>query len=371
MKINKISLAAVIILVLSLAACSKQSDSSPSATGNAPTKTRTATQTQTASGTTIFTATYSPTATDTATVTETSTMQDTNTDTPTETDTPTSSVSPTKTATATDTDTATDTPTNTNTGTVTETPTDTDTTTETYTRTPTATAIVTFTTTGTFTPTQTATTAPLTMLFQQLINPSPSYAGCRDTFINTSGGGAYNFGKCTYLYIGSTSSGANKYRTLVYFDISPMPAGATIVSAKLVMTVFTAGADADTNTLNAYAATTSWLEGTGSSCSGAVTNDGATWLKSDGVTAWTAGGDFNPAPIATPVTKTFSDYSVVQINLDPSVVQGWFDTPASNLGMMIKFNNESTGASNIVGFLSSNQTSLGEKPTLTVKYYLP
>lgn len=133
--------------------------------------------------------------------------------------TPTSTATPTWTATATNTPTATATPTATR---VTPTPVSTATATMTPTSTPTATptATPTSTATATHTPTWTATPAPEVVVFSPVA----------DAFV-WSTSPTTNYGDVGSVYAGSTSSDSMR-RALFHFDLSSMPAGATVLTAK-------------------------------------------------------------------------------------------------------------------------------------------
>ncbi len=141
------------------------------------------------------------------------------------TPTPTASSTPTNTPTATNTPISS--PTGTNTPLVTNTPTNTATNTATPTRThtPTNTSVATNTPTQTFTPT--ATSAVNTVTLQ------PNGTEGLDTFIFSSSA-ASNYGTLTYMGVGEDNSVINSVgRSLLKFDLSSLPANATITSATL------------------------------------------------------------------------------------------------------------------------------------------
>jgi hypothetical protein len=322
-----------------------------------PTETPLNTSTYTVTDTNTITST--PTVADTATLTQTDTPTETplNTSTYTVTDTITDTPTDTDTATHTITVTPTETPQNTSTYTVTDTytatntPVDTDTATNTMTPTQTDVPIE--------TPTQTATLGPVTMEFQKGVLPSSAYAGSSDTTINSINGATMIEGGCDYIELMTVAGGY--FYGILKFDISAIPPGSTVISAKVELTAYSVGSSV---TYNVYPLMKDWLEGV--LCFG-PSSVFANW-STTGITPWAAPGglsgiDYSSTSagngiIATPAgTKS-------TINLTLSVVQAWVDSSASNYGLFIKSN-----SSNYVTVYSKEATTASYRPKLTISYY--
>ena len=160
-----------------------------------------------------------------------------------------------------------------------------------------------------------------------------------------------------------------KLRDLVFMDVSGVtPTNAAVVRAYL--TLYTAaGSGNSALTITAYALTGGFNEGAGD-CTGVVDYIlSATWM-----TRWiTPGGDYGRA-ISGPKLYTLSAYGSFpfQLDLDPSVVQGWISNPGTNSGMLLK-SGELTDTSNYVAFVTKDDTlySVDKKPKLTIIYTIP
>jgi hypothetical protein len=125
-----------------------------------------------------------------------------------------------------------------------------------------------------------------------------------DTSIFNTGGTSNGIG--TELYCGRTGGGGGGaiQRSPIRFDLSSIPAGATIVDAQLTLTLLQAGSGAGTETHTVHRITGAWGEA-GSDAQGGT---GAPALPGDATwahrvfpdLAWlTEGGDFAAAPSAT------------------------------------------------------------------------
>jgi len=119
----------------------------------------------------------------------------------------------------------------------------------------------------------------------------------KDTMLDsTAGQESWNYGSSSQITITQST------RALFYFDLSSIPAGATIQNATLVLwgtnlnyTVYKGG-------YAVYPVTRSWSEGTGVGTANSAVIDGATWAESSFGSGWTTpGGDYGAvgAPNAT------------------------------------------------------------------------
>lgn len=165
-------------------------------------------------------------------------------------------------------------------------------------------------------------------------------------------------------------------RGLIMFDLSSIPAGATItaVTLRMVMNRTVSGA----NAVSLHRLNEAWGEGASDAGSGGDGNGttaelgDATWpcSFSDGAgscnTSWTtAGGAFQPAASATtsvggPAAYTWSSAQMI------TNVQGWLNTPATNFGWIIICAEGTPGSAK--RFSSRTNPIVPDRPTLTVTY---
>jgi len=207
----------------------------------------------------------------------------------------------------------------------------------------------------------------------------------QDNYNNSDGGGPA-------LYAGTNGSMSPR-RSLLYFDVAGnIPAGATITSVQLVLTLAQVagsgmgeGAGAP-QTIRLYPVTQSWGEGTNGSGStimmsggGFAANAGdATWdarfFSTTSPTLWNLpGGDFVSTASAsstvsgTTVNIPFYWGSTAQLVAD---VQGWYGNPSSNYGWILK-NDDETDARTFYAFYSrEGNSNASETPQLIITYTL-
>lgn len=167
-------------------------------------------------------------------------------------------------------------------------------------------------------------------------------------------------------------------RGLVEFDLSSIPANATIVSAQVTLHLTRAVSAGDTQSL--HRVTASWGEGTSNTGDetlnagggGDVSTAGdATWLHRffSGTNWASAGGDFNAAPSASATVDNIAGpYSWSGAGLVADV-QAWLADPASNHGWMVR--GVETGLANAKRFASKDNPDAGLRPKLTIGYTVP
>lgn len=204
-----------------------------------------------------------------------------------------------------------------------------------------------------------------------------SYAGTEDTSIfsestNTNGGGPH-------LFSGRTAGAANR-RALLRYDLSAIPAGSTIVSAQIELTVSLQPTVPRTDPFRLHRLTGGWGEGIASSGepggSGAPPAAGdATWVSSfHGTSTWsTPGGDFIATPSATANVSSAAlnnkgTWTGTALTQD---VQDWIDGTHANHGWIL-VGNESV-LQTAIRFYSSEHTTAtaGQRPRLTIDYTPP
>jgi hypothetical protein len=184
--------------------------------------------------------------------------------------------------------------------------------------------------------------------FQKNNYPSSTYAGCADTYLY-QGNPTINFGDGPI----SVGTDGNAARLLIRFDISALSQSNVTVS-KVYLT-FTNQDVVGSNFVTAYALTR------------AFTESGATWDTYNGINSWTgpgAQGDYNTTPASDRVQL---QGAVTMLTIDAGTVQSWINNPAGNYGLLLKADNETTGA-NYTYVYSNESVIAGTYPKLTVYY---
>lgn len=158
---------------------------------------------------------------------------------------------------------------------------------------------------------------------------------------------SYSNGAGPFLYIGSIASGSPR-RALMRFDVSAIPAGATITAASVAVTIAKAArlsSESDPGRLHRL--TASWGEGASSTIGGtgtSATPQDATWRyrfygnPPVGVprVEWTVpGGDFVATPSAERNVGVNGRYVFASTPGLVADVQAWVNTPASNHGWIL------------------------------------
>jgi hypothetical protein len=209
-------------------------------------------------------------------------------------------------------------------------------------------------------------------------------------------------GKGPALFAGADGS-SNRKRSLVAFDVSSIPTGATVET--VTMTLYLAqvagsgggsggGGSFPNRTIRLYALQQNWTEGTsGSPTSASVGGSGqgypivpgdVTWdYATSATTPWNAGGpnlhggNFAAAESAAPTFTTFTTlnapfaWSSAGMIAD---VQAWVNGSKPNYGWLLKSDLED-GATSFLGFWSREGAAangnLGIAPSLSVTYSVP
>ena len=179
-------------------------------------------------------------------------------------------------------------------------------------------------------------------------------------------------------------------RGLLEFNLSSIPAGATITNVQLTLTLGQFSGAFTSGTIDFYDLTRSWVQGTvestasniGGTGNGAAANPGdATWTdvsySSTTPTLWTtAGGDHSftssgaLSVTSAAVGSSYTAPSTAQMVAD---VQGWVNNPATDFGWEL-INADETDSSTVFGFYSSewDNTHFGgsstQVPALQITY---
>ena len=163
-----------------------------------------------------------------------------------------------------------------------------------------------------------------------------------------------NYGGADYLQVHDNGSDWQQY-PLIRFELSGLPAGASVHSARLELRMQSLNAP---GSATVHQVSRSWVEGTKS---GGGTPDGATWGDYDGVNAWTsAGGDYNASAVAE--TAINGGETWVSWEIAP-LVERWL-AGEPNHGLLIK----PDSALDQAKFASKEDSDATVHPKLTITY---
>ena len=183
--------------------------------------------------------------------------------------------------------------------------------------------------------------------------PVASVGASQDTYIELKPpNDTKNFGTSTSLVADRET--ADLQRVLVQFDLSAIPANATINSATLKMQATQIGGALN---IGVYGIQESWSEGVKDGAS-----DAANWTERATATPWTsAGGTFDPTAVASINTNAVGQHSWDITSL----VQAWVDGSNTNNGVMI---GSPDGGGNRTVTYDSRETVGGTAPVLVIDY---
>ncbi len=172
-------------------------------------------------------------------------------------------------------------------------------------------------------------------------------------------------GTCDRLYIETIDK---RTRSLLKFNFSSIPAGATITAAQLRL-VRTGGNNTAQN-IGAYRLTNSWNEGLLCAQNPTLASNGATWFNTTFTTRWGApGGDFvTTGGAVTSVTNNSGGIGgTATYGWNVLILtQGWYNNTFPNEGFMLKDVLETSGDNK--DFASLNNGTAANRPKLRVSY---
>lgn len=190
--------------------------------------------------------------------------------------------------------------------------------------------------------------------FQEGVSPDSSYDGASDTYLSQNAPSS-NFGLSgTLLADGDDPSGSgNDLASLMRWDLSAIPSGATVDSAEINIEVF----NVSSGTYDIYEVKRDWFEAD------------ATWNVYAPGTPWETPGALGAGDRGSSILGTVTAGSVgsykVTLNADGiAAVQGWVDTPSLNHGVIIASSSTTDG----LDFRSSEHSTASQRPRLTVRY---
>jgi PKD repeat protein len=188
-----------------------------------------------------------------------------------------------------------------------------------------------------------------TLAFQDGLSPSLDYLGTRDTKIksdepNTAFGDA----------IGLEADGMPDYGILLQWDITEVPAGATVLSASLSVSVL----NPSSNTYEMYEMVRAWSE---------VQAD---WTRASIGTSWSAEGAAGVGDRAAPVVGRVQAVTTGRFTFPLNenglaMVQRWLDLPQENFGLILQ---DYDGATNGIDFFSREESNAADRPRLEIEY---
>jgi len=193
----------------------------------------------------------------------------------------------------------------------------------------------------------------------------------KDNTLFESGSGSLSAGSFGHFFAGRTFTSSLIRRGLLRFDVAgAVPAGATINSATLTLTITTS--ITGPTDMSLHAATKDWGEagsfggGPGGGQGGGAAAGDATWQHTFSPGSfWTNdGGDFTGAPSAT--ASVFFDFGIFASAGTAADVQSWLDAPAGNFGWVVKADDEGTVSAKRFG--SSENGDSGLRPKLEIDY---
>ena len=179
------------------------------------------------------------------------------------------------------------------------------------------------------------------------------YAGCVDTRISEENP-TQNYGE-QELVLGMKG----RVATLIRFDVSSIPAGATVQEAVYGLFVSNYGQRTDPIVAAAYSVIRSWAEME------------ATWIKATNSANWGLPGcnDVTSDRSATPLdNETIFERDQWYTWNVTSAVQGWLQNPTSNKGLVVRQTNLAVGGE--YDIRQSEYAGLDVRPYLRVRYTL-
>lgn len=181
--------------------------------------------------------------------------------------------------------------------------------------------------------------------YQGYITQNATLNAVQDTYINLQSPNT-NYGTQNTLSLQYRTG--RTQRPLAQFDLSSIPANATVNSASMQFYVTATNANL---TANVYRLTNSWTE------------TGATWNRRDGTNYWTTlGGDYDSGTLIGSFVPNMAGYHGITGGNLISLVQNWINGTTPNYGVILN----GTATSNQTAGFSSREAA--NDPQLTVNY---
>ncbi len=177
-----------------------------------------------------------------------------------------------------------------------------------------------------------------------------SLTAVKDNTLFSSATGGLSSGAGPFLFVGQSGGQVGdpiQHRALLAFDVSSIPAGSTITSATVTLTLLQASPFGGDDLLRLRRVSTNWGEGTSIAFGGMgapSTPGDATWLHTFYSNQFwaSAGGDYvGPISASLTVGTTPGPYVWGSTATMVTQVQLWLDNPATNFGWVL-VGNETT-----------------------------
>jgi len=177
-----------------------------------------------------------------------------------------------------------------------------------------------------------------------------------------------NYGASVEMQVGEWNAGTAVARGLIKWDLSSIPANATIVSAILSLYVKT-DLSSNTRTLRAYRVLRNWTEGN------SVAEYNATWNEYTTDSAWGTAGCGNTTSDreatdigSVSVLHNESTGTEKQISLTASKVQEWINGTLTNNGVLLQVDTETD---DLWSYDTHEGTTANLRPKLVITYTVP
>ena len=207
--------------------------------------------------------------------------------------------------------------------------------------------------------------------FQNGVYPTSSYAGEIDTWLNGGASGTPT-NASPYLEVNTGAAYSNYGRILVKFDVSSLPANATVQDAEVWLKLnsgtsigsapVTIGAH---NLASSTFSTCHW--GTNATWLG---YGGAGWNLCTGDGSAPQTGLYNPTTLGTVVLSNSVNgtSAFYRWDLGAAVVQSWLTSASNNNGILLRSEGEFGEGSSSVGFDAYNDATAANHALLIVRY---
>jgi PKD repeat protein len=185
--------------------------------------------------------------------------------------------------------------------------------------------------------------------FQDGVSPSPAYAGTADTKMSGNDQNSA-YGSVDNLEV----DGSPALGVLLRWDISDIPAGVTVLSASISLSVF----DPSPDTYEVYGLLRPWSE------------QEANWLNATSTTPWAKAGadgraDHGDAVVGL-IHSQFTGRRTFELNENGiDLVQNWINRTEDNHGLVISDYDDSTDG---IDFLSREASDPNQRPRLEIEY---
>lgn len=192
----------------------------------------------------------------------------------------------------------------------------------------------------------------------------------QDNTLYQSSQGALSNGAGTHIFSGQTDGQGVRRALIAFKDLSAIPSGATIMSAKLHL--FLNKENSDPTMMNLLRLQSDWGEGasdaSGAEGQGAAAQMGdATWNHTffDNMTWNTPGGDFNQTPRAQMMTGGIGPMVFGSTAAMIGDVEDWLANPAGNFGWILVANESAVSAKR---FTAREGGTESRRPRLEIEY---